>query len=187
MARPLKRAGGAEAGGSRQRILGVTPWLPAWGHPHHLSGAGWKFGAIYGTSGLFPAEYVQPIVAPDFVHLPAERKEEPRDKQGKVAASAAVAVAVASTAAAQELDRKTEVGPGLGLSPDAGCARCPLPCSAGVPSQCHVCGESGGRRRRAARGCHGGLSHAGLCPAAFPRSTTWDHVSVQWWDRDMSW
>ncbi|XP_040976302.1 LOW QUALITY PROTEIN: unconventional myosin-XV [Aquila chrysaetos chrysaetos] len=69
---------------------------------------GWKFGAIHGRSGLFPAEYVQPVAAPDFVHLPAEKKEEPRDKQGKVAASAAVAVAVASTAAAQELDRKTE-------------------------------------------------------------------------------
>lgn len=129
MARPLKRAGGAEAGGSRQRILGVTPWLPARGHPHHLSGAGWKFGAIYGTSGLFPAEYVQPVAAPDFVHLPAERKEEPRDKQGKVAASAAVAVAVASAAAAQELDRKTEVGPGLGLSPVLAVpgAHCPAP------------------------------------------------------------
>ncbi|XP_009466220.1 PREDICTED: unconventional myosin-XV [Nipponia nippon] len=72
---------------------------------------GWKFGAIHGSSGLFPAEYVQPVVAPDFVHLPAERKEEPRDKQGKVAASAAVAVAVASTAVAQELDRKTEASP----------------------------------------------------------------------------
>ncbi|NXF52904.1 MYO15 protein, partial [Oceanites oceanicus] len=72
---------------------------------------GWKFGAIHGRSGLFPAEYVQPVAAPDFVHLPAERKEEPRDKQGKVAASAAVAVAVASTAVAQELDRKTEASP----------------------------------------------------------------------------
>ncbi|NXR50917.1 MYO15 protein, partial [Hippolais icterina] len=72
---------------------------------------GWKFGAIHGRSGLFPAEYVQPVAAPEFVHLPAERKEEPRDKQGRVAASAAVAVAVASTAAAQELDRKTEVSP----------------------------------------------------------------------------
>ncbi|XP_051633460.1 unconventional myosin-XV [Manacus candei] len=72
---------------------------------------GWKFGAIHGRPGLFPAEYVQPVAAPDFVHLPAERKEEPRDKQGRVAASAAVAVAVASTAAAQELDRKTEVSP----------------------------------------------------------------------------
>ncbi|XP_054246854.1 unconventional myosin-XV [Indicator indicator] len=72
---------------------------------------GWKFGAIHGRSGLFPTEFVQPVAAPDFVHLPAEKKEEPRDKQGKVAASAAVAVAVASTAVAQELDRKTEVSP----------------------------------------------------------------------------
>uniref|UniRef100_A0A8C3JDP3 Myosin XVA n=1 Tax=Calidris pygmaea TaxID=425635 RepID=A0A8C3JDP3_9CHAR len=64
---------------------------------------GWKFGAIYGRSGLFPTEYVQPVAAPDFVHLPAERKEEPRDKEGKVASSAAVAVAVASTAVAQEV------------------------------------------------------------------------------------
>ncbi|NWR81119.1 MYO15 protein, partial [Centropus unirufus] len=72
---------------------------------------GWKFGAIHGRSGLFPIEYVQPVAAPDFVHLPVEKKEEPKDKQGKVAASAAVAVAVASTAVAQELDRKTEVSP----------------------------------------------------------------------------
>ncbi|XP_051488212.1 LOW QUALITY PROTEIN: unconventional myosin-XV [Apus apus] len=72
---------------------------------------GWKFGAIHGRSGLFPTEYVQPVAAPDFVHLPAEKKEEPRDKQGKVAASVAVAVAVASTAVAQELDRKTEMSP----------------------------------------------------------------------------
>ncbi|KAM6407457.1 unconventional myosin-XV [Rhynochetos jubatus] len=72
---------------------------------------GWKFGAIHGRSGLFPTEYVQPVAAPDFVHVPAERKEEPRDKQGKVAASGAVAVAVASTAVAQELDRKTEASP----------------------------------------------------------------------------
>ncbi|XP_064376008.1 unconventional myosin-XV [Dromaius novaehollandiae] len=72
---------------------------------------GWKFGAIHGRSGLFPAEYVQPVAAPDFVHLPADRKEEPRDKQGKVAASAAVAVAVASAAVAWELDRKTEASP----------------------------------------------------------------------------
>ena len=81
---------------------------PARGHPHHLPGTGWKFGAIHGRSGLFPADYVQPVAAPDFIHLPAEGKEEPRDEQGKVAAS--VAVAVASTAVAQELDRRTEVG-----------------------------------------------------------------------------
>ncbi|XP_075755876.1 unconventional myosin-XV [Pelodiscus sinensis] len=72
---------------------------------------GWKFGAIHGKSGHFPTEYVQPVAAPDFIHLPADRKEEPRDKQGKVAASAAVAAAVASTAVAQELDRKMEVSP----------------------------------------------------------------------------
>ncbi|XP_029767132.1 unconventional myosin-XV [Terrapene carolina triunguis] len=72
---------------------------------------GWKFGAIHGRSGRFPAEYVQPVAAPDFIHLLADRKEEPKNKQGKVAASAAVAVAVASTAVAQELDRKIEVSP----------------------------------------------------------------------------
>ncbi|OXB81926.1 UNVERIFIED_CONTAM: hypothetical protein H355_015123 [Colinus virginianus] len=72
---------------------------------------GWKFGAIHGRSGLFPAEYVQPIAAPDFVHLPAGRKEEPGDRQGRVAASGAVAMAVASTAVAQELDCKTEGSP----------------------------------------------------------------------------
>ncbi|KAM6350625.1 unconventional myosin-XV [Alca torda] len=98
---------------------------------------GWKFGAIHGRSGLFPAEYVQPVAAPDFVHLPAERKEEPRDKQGKVASSAAVAVAVASTAVAQELDRKTEASPASstfveGLERDgderlgAGVGTCPM-------------------------------------------------------------
>ncbi|KAM6121795.1 unconventional myosin-XV [Phoenicopterus ruber ruber] len=98
---------------------------------------GWKFGAIHGRSGLFPAEYVQPVAAPDFVHLPAERKEEPRDKQGKVAASVAVAVAVASTAVAQELDRKTEASPAstaLAEGPEgdgserlgAGAATCPM-------------------------------------------------------------
>ncbi|KAM7152514.1 unconventional myosin-XV [Macrochelys suwanniensis] len=78
--------------------------------PEHPE-SGWKFGAIHGRSGRFPAEYVQPVAAPDFIHLPADRKEEPKNKQGKVAASAAVAVAVASTAVAQELDRKIEVSP----------------------------------------------------------------------------
>ncbi|XP_067390295.1 unconventional myosin-XV [Emydura macquarii macquarii] len=72
---------------------------------------GWKFGAIHGRSGHFSAEYVQPVAAPDFIHLPADRKEKPKNKQGEVAASAAVAVAVASTAVAQELDRKMEVSP----------------------------------------------------------------------------
>lgn len=54
-------------------------------------------------------DYVQPVAAPDFVHLPADKKEEPKNKRGKVAASAAVAAAVASTAMARELDRKGEV------------------------------------------------------------------------------
>uniref|UniRef100_A0A8C9SPY2 Myosin XVA n=1 Tax=Scleropages formosus TaxID=113540 RepID=A0A8C9SPY2_SCLFO len=61
---------------------------------------GWKFGAVHGRSGIFPAEFVQPVAAPDFISLPVERKDEPKDKQGRVAASAAVAVAVASTMAA---------------------------------------------------------------------------------------
>ncbi|MBN3312141.1 MYO15 protein, partial [Atractosteus spatula] len=73
--------------------------------------AGWKFGAIHGRSGIFPAEYVQPVAAPDFINLPVDKKEEPKDKQGRVAASAAVAVAVASAAAAHELDRSIELSP----------------------------------------------------------------------------
>ncbi|XP_053132451.1 unconventional myosin-XV isoform X2 [Hemicordylus capensis] len=73
-------------------------------------GKGWKFGAIYGKSGFFPADCIQPVAAPDFTHLPVE-KEEPRDKQGKVAVPASVAVAVASAAVAQELDKKIEVFP----------------------------------------------------------------------------
>uniref|UniRef100_A0A8C9SJ26 Myosin XVA n=1 Tax=Scleropages formosus TaxID=113540 RepID=A0A8C9SJ26_SCLFO len=63
---------------------------------------GWKFGAVHGRSGIFPAEFVQPVAAPDFISLPVERKDEPKDKQGRVAASAAVAVAVASTMAYTE-------------------------------------------------------------------------------------
>ncbi|XP_054849655.1 unconventional myosin-XV [Eublepharis macularius] len=73
-----------------------------------LPDAGWKFGAIYGKSGFFPAECVQPAAAPDFIHLPMEKKEEPQDKQGKVAVPASVAVAIASAAVAQELDKKME-------------------------------------------------------------------------------
>lgn len=95
--------------------------------PTPLPGAGWKFGAIHGRSGLFPAKYVQPVAAPDFVHLPAERKEEPRDKQGRVAASGAVAVAVASTAVARELDRRSEVGAALGLGSPRTVGPCPVP------------------------------------------------------------
>ncbi|XP_043567559.1 unconventional myosin-XV [Chiloscyllium plagiosum] len=74
---------------------------------------GWKFGAFHGRSGLFPLEYVQPVAAPDFIHLSTDKKEEPIDKKGKVAASASatVAAAVGSTAAAEELDRKSEASP----------------------------------------------------------------------------
>lgn len=69
---------------------------------------GWRFGAVYGKSGVFPCEYVRPVAAPDFLVLPAERLE-PRDRQGRVAASAAVAVAMGSAIAAHELDLSTEV------------------------------------------------------------------------------
>ncbi|XP_042360382.1 unconventional myosin-XV [Plectropomus leopardus] len=69
---------------------------------------GWRFGAVYGKSGAFPSEYVRPVAAPDFLVLPAERVE-PRDRQGRVAASAAVAVAMGSAVAAHELDLSTEV------------------------------------------------------------------------------
>ncbi|KAG7460008.1 hypothetical protein MATL_G00216600 [Megalops atlanticus] len=72
---------------------------------------GWKFGAIHGRSGVFPAEFVQPVAPPDFINLPVDKKEEPKNKQGRVAASAAVAVAVGSTVAAHELDRTIEVAP----------------------------------------------------------------------------
>uniref|UniRef100_A0ABM5F0J4 Unconventional myosin-XV n=1 Tax=Pogona vitticeps TaxID=103695 RepID=A0ABM5F0J4_9SAUR len=72
---------------------------------------GWKFGAIYGKSGFFPADCVQPVAAPDFTHLPAEKKDEPKDKQAKVAVPASVAMAVASAAVAHELDKKAEVSP----------------------------------------------------------------------------
>ncbi|KAF3700423.1 Unconventional myosin-XV Unconventional myosin-15 [Channa argus] len=71
-------------------------------------GAGWRFGAVYGKSGVFPSEYVRPVAAPDFLVLPAERVE-PRDRHGRVAASAAVAVAMGSAVAAHELDLSTEV------------------------------------------------------------------------------
>uniref|UniRef100_A0A671SXR4 Unconventional myosin-XV-like n=1 Tax=Sinocyclocheilus anshuiensis TaxID=1608454 RepID=A0A671SXR4_9TELE len=60
---------------------------------------GWKFGAIHGRSGVFPVEFVQPVAAPDFINIPVDKKEEPKNKQGRVAASAAVAVAVGSAAA----------------------------------------------------------------------------------------
>lgn len=54
-------------------------------------------------------EFVQPVAAPDFINIPVDKKEEPKNKQGRVAASAAVAVAVGSAAAAHELDRSIEV------------------------------------------------------------------------------
>ncbi|XP_058510682.1 unconventional myosin-XV [Solea solea] len=69
---------------------------------------GWRFGAVYGKSGVFPSEYVHPVAAPDFLILPDERTE-PRHRQGRVAASAAVAVAMGSAVAAHELDLSTEV------------------------------------------------------------------------------
>ncbi|XP_048053699.1 unconventional myosin-XV isoform X1 [Megalobrama amblycephala] len=69
---------------------------------------GWRFGAVQGRSGAFPMECVVPVAAPDFLSLPAERRDEPRDRQGRVAASGAIALAVASTAAAHELDPSLE-------------------------------------------------------------------------------
>ncbi|XP_077591330.1 unconventional myosin-XV [Stigmatopora nigra] len=69
---------------------------------------GWRFGAVHGVSGVFPIEHVRPVAAPDFLLLPNERVE-PRDRQGRVAASAAIAVALGSAVAAQELDLSTEV------------------------------------------------------------------------------
>ena len=77
--------------------------------PGPLSLQGWKFGAIHGRAGVFPSEFVQPVAPPDFISLPTDRKEEPKSKQGQVAASAAVAAAMASSAAAHELDRSAEV------------------------------------------------------------------------------
>ncbi|XP_040927699.1 unconventional myosin-XV [Betta splendens] len=83
---------------------------------------GWKFGAVYGKLGLFPRDCVRPVAAPDFLLLPAERVE-PRDRHGRVAASAALAVAMGSAVAAHELDLSTEVvngtyGDGLSLEQD---------------------------------------------------------------------
>ncbi|KAA0722587.1 Unconventional myosin-XV [Triplophysa tibetana] len=65
---------------------------------------GWRFGAVQGRSGAFPINCVLPVAAPEFLNLPAERRDEPRDRQGRVAASGAVALAVGSIAAAHELD-----------------------------------------------------------------------------------
>ncbi|CAL8265178.1 unnamed protein product [Gadus morhua 'NCC'] len=69
---------------------------------------GWRFGAVYGRSGVLPREFVRPVAAPDFLVLPPERAE-PRDRQGRVAASAAIAVAMGSAVAGHELDRSTEM------------------------------------------------------------------------------
>ncbi|KAK6288463.1 hypothetical protein J4Q44_G00388370, partial [Coregonus suidteri] len=74
---------------------------------------GWRYGAVYGRWGVFPGECVQPVAAPDFLVLPAERAE-PRDRQGRVAASAAIAVAMGSTVAAHQLDLNTEAVVGYG-------------------------------------------------------------------------
>uniref|UniRef100_A0A8D3BS95 Myosin XVAb n=1 Tax=Scophthalmus maximus TaxID=52904 RepID=A0A8D3BS95_SCOMX len=56
---------------------------------------GWKFGAVFGRSGTFPAECVHPVAPPDFLSLPLDRKAEPRGGAGQFAVSSAVAVAVA--------------------------------------------------------------------------------------------
>uniref|UniRef100_A0A3B4GXA4 Unconventional myosin-XV-like n=1 Tax=Pundamilia nyererei TaxID=303518 RepID=A0A3B4GXA4_9CICH len=89
----------------------------------HMDGLeAWRFGAVYGKSGVFPSEFIRPVAAPDFFGLPPERVE-PRDRQGRVAASAAVAVAMGSAVAAHELDLSTEVvneiyGDSLGVELD---------------------------------------------------------------------
>ncbi|XP_008290678.1 unconventional myosin-XV [Stegastes partitus] len=69
---------------------------------------GWKFGAVFGRSGAFPAECVHPVAPPDFLSLPLDRKAEPRGGAGQFAVSSAVAVAVASTMAAHEIDQTIE-------------------------------------------------------------------------------
>ncbi|XP_058497652.1 unconventional myosin-XV-like [Solea solea] len=69
---------------------------------------GWKFGAVFGRPGAFPAECVHPVAAPDFLSLPLDRKSEPRGGAGQFAVSSAVAVAVASTMAAHEIDQTIE-------------------------------------------------------------------------------
>ncbi|CAK6980016.1 unconventional myosin-XV [Scomber scombrus] len=69
---------------------------------------GWKFGAVFGRSGTFPADCVHPVAPPDFLSLPLDRKSEPRGGAGQFAVSSAVAVAVASTMAAHEIDQTIE-------------------------------------------------------------------------------
>ncbi|XP_078124453.1 unconventional myosin-XV [Sander vitreus] len=69
---------------------------------------GWKFGALFGRSGAFPADCVHPVAPPDFLSLPLDRKAEPRGGAGQFAVSSAIAVAVASTMAAHEIDQTIE-------------------------------------------------------------------------------
>ncbi|AWP05297.1 putative unconventional myosin-XV-like [Scophthalmus maximus] len=45
---------------------------------------GWKFGAVFGRSGTFPAECVHPVAPPDFLSLPLDRKAEPRGGAGQL-------------------------------------------------------------------------------------------------------
>uniref|UniRef100_G3PWG5 Myosin XVAb n=1 Tax=Gasterosteus aculeatus TaxID=69293 RepID=G3PWG5_GASAC len=70
---------------------------------------GWKFGAVIGRSGAFPADCVHPVAPPGFLSLPLDRQAEPRGGAGQFAVSSAIAVAVASTAAAHEIDQTIEV------------------------------------------------------------------------------
>uniref|UniRef100_A0AAX7UBA0 Myosin XVAb n=1 Tax=Astatotilapia calliptera TaxID=8154 RepID=A0AAX7UBA0_ASTCA len=51
---------------------------------------GWKFGAVFGRSGAFPAECVHPVAPPDFLSLPLDRKSEPRGGAGQFAVFAVV-------------------------------------------------------------------------------------------------
>ncbi|XP_075948058.1 unconventional myosin-XV [Anarhichas minor] len=69
---------------------------------------GWKFGAVFGRSGGFPADCVHPVAPPDFLSLPLDRTAEPRGGAGQFAVSSAIAVAVASTMAAHEIDQTIE-------------------------------------------------------------------------------
>ncbi|KAM8880381.1 unconventional myosin-XV [Spinachia spinachia] len=69
---------------------------------------GWKFGAVIGRSGAFPADCVHPVAPPGFLSLPPDRQADARGGAGHFAASSATAVAVASTAAAHEMDQTIE-------------------------------------------------------------------------------
>ncbi|XP_076846163.1 unconventional myosin-XV [Brachyhypopomus gauderio] len=70
---------------------------------------GWRFGAVMGRSGAFPADCIVPVAAPDFLSLPVERRGEPHDRHSQVVSTGAVAFAVASSAAAYELDPMIEL------------------------------------------------------------------------------